>query len=134
MEESPVRVCADAGEDSLLDRLFELIGSLEADGGLPGPDLETRIANTLAGLLVLGRYAHDTGEHSFDVHAQRMRTFLDAQDIATLSPKTQERVQHALAFLNAGTPPAENCMETYFQLGDKPGSPALWKWIEAAVK
>lgn len=129
-----LRSSEDSTDYKLLDRLFYMTAALEADGGLPGRDLETRIANTLAGLIVLRRYTHDTGEHSFDVHAQRMRTFLDAQDIATLSPKTQERVQHALAFLNAGTPPAENCMETYFQLGDKPGSPALWKWIEAAVK
>ena len=133
-QESRKRISTDAVENRLLDRLFELTGHLEADGGLPGPDLETRIANTLAGLIVLRRYAHDTGEQHFDVHAQRMSAFLDAQDINALSPNLQKQVQRALTLLDAGKIPAENCMETYLQLGDNPGNTALWKWIEVAVK
>jgi len=134
MQESRKRIGTDTIEYNLLDRLFELTGNLEADGGLPGPDLETRIANTLAGLIVLRRYAQDTGEHGFSVHAQRMSAFLDAQDINNLSPNLQEQVQRVLTLLDAGKIPADDCIETFLKLGNKPGNNALWKWMGVAVQ
>jgi hypothetical protein len=56
--------------------LAVMVGSLEADGGLPGPDLATRIAKTaLLALVVMGQ-AHDTGYQGFTAHLTRMTEFL----------------------------------------------------------
>lgn len=57
--------------------LLSLLGTLEADGGLPGSDMASRVAKTaLLALAVMG-HMHGSGDSTFAAHLTRMADFLE---------------------------------------------------------
>jgi hypothetical protein len=84
---APPVVVVENYSDVALDRMFELSGSLEADGGLPGDDMDTRIAHTLAALVAFLDYENHVREMGFAAHTKRMTEFLRAHKTHTMLPE-----------------------------------------------
>ncbi len=116
-------------EDTVLDGYFTTMGNVEVDGGLSGQDMEERIARTLAVLLVLIQYEHDTGNAFFTAHMRRMTEFLRAHEDHPLPEEQAALLRQALDAIDNNQVPEGDWPESYARLGHKPGTPALWNWI-----
>lgn len=119
----------DSNEAGLLDLLFGMVVTIEVDGGLPGQDMEERIAHTLAGILVLLDYERNSGEQGFAAHARRMTDFLHAHEAEPLPQERDALLRQALAAIDNNQVPEGDWCEAYARLGEKPEAPALWHWI-----
>lgn len=120
------------GSDTL-DILFNLVGEIQADGGLPGVDLSERIVRTLSGLLALQEYAIQEGYEGFKRHAERMVEFLNNQELAPLDAKRSAAIFCILKLLGEGSIPKGTWLEDFITPDHRAESKGLWWKIEVAA-
>jgi hypothetical protein len=60
---------------------MDLAACIEPDGGMPGPDLESRAASTAAALLALLAEGHTLKSGAFRRHVRRLADFLAAAPV-----------------------------------------------------
>lgn len=116
-------------ENTVLDGFFATVGDVEADGGLPGQDMEERIAHTLAALLALIQYERDTCNTFFTTHVHRMAEFLRAQVGHPLPEERAALLRQALDAIENKQVPEGDWFEAYAWLLQKPDAPNFWNWI-----
>lgn len=119
--------------DPVLDRLFEATAALEADGGLPGANLEERIVRTLAALIALLDYEGKPGGGYFVSHIRRMTDFLRTQGNDSVVPEHAALLQRALSAVDKNRVPAGEWDKAYSRLGHKADTDTLWKWLGALI-
>lgn len=79
------------------DPIMDLAGCLEPDGGMPGPDLDARVAYSLAALLVFRADDHSDTSGPFRRHVSRLLQFLNGVDRAALPRKHADVLDAVLA-------------------------------------
>ena len=127
------RVCSYEATDTL-DILFNLVGEIQADGGLPGADEAERVSQTLAGLLALREYAIKEGYEGFKKHAERMVDFLNHQNLTALGTERSTAVCRIIKTLDAGSIPDGLWLEHLIHNGGKTDAKILWKIIMLAAQ
>lgn len=121
--------------DDKMDTL-QLVGMLEADGGLPGDDLDLRIARTLAAAIQVAGYLRQQPQQEHagrNAWIQRMTAFLQQHASHVLTPERATLMKHIINDLNNHTfAPAAGWPEK--QPGDFFAMTVeqLWTWIAAA--
>jgi hypothetical protein len=97
------------------DRMLEIAGSLEPDGGLAGKDAEDRALKTVIALLFFLEHGHTTTQGAFRAHVERMVRYLES----TGGPN-RKVIESVIAFARAGKKPGAAEVRT-------------WKEVEAAI-
>ncbi len=120
-------------EDRILDWLFEITGTLDVDGGLPGSDMDERIVRTLAGLLALLGYERNTGEQTFAAHARLMREFLQVHIAESLQAEHDALLNQALTMIDRDQLPEADWVRLFMQPGKKNSADQLWNEIKRTL-
>jgi hypothetical protein len=88
--------------DTFEDILITLAGWLEPDGGMPGNNEETRIANSLIALLSFVAQGSTREAGPFRVHVERLLQYLNPDRIKRLASLQAELVSRALEQISTG--------------------------------
>ncbi len=107
------------------DMLLGLASRMEADGGMPGRDRESRAISTVVALLAFLSQGHTATSGVFRSHVARLVSFL--KSLTGLPGHRQEVVAAAIELSNKGAAPAGDWMT----LAGKPGD--HWKEVERSL-
>ena len=107
------------------DRLLELAGQLEPDGGMPGASDFERAVRTLVAVLAFLSEGHTASSGAFRIHVQRLTQFLETSGFASLADKQSRTARSGLQWIQAGKPAPRNIWD----LLDLPAAEA-WTRIE----
>ncbi|MDQ6701345.1 MAG: hypothetical protein M3Z36_14285, partial [Acidobacteriota bacterium] len=106
--------------------LMEIASRMEPDGGMPGPDPDSRAGASLVALLAFLAEGHTASTGVFRSHVVRLIAFLDS--IQGLGAERRTILDAALRFARKGTKPAGDWLAW---AGD---SGSHWKEIERSVR
>lgn len=90
-----------SAEGSTAD-LLALAIRLLPDGGMPGANLDERVARTLLALAALAARGHGERQGIFRRHVQRMLAFLNSGILEELPPELQQVASQTLAAIRSG--------------------------------
>jgi Ca-activated chloride channel family protein len=107
------------------DMLLGLASRMDADGGMPGRDRESRAISTVVALLAFLSRGHTATSGAFRSHVARLVSFL--KSLTGLSGHRQDVVAAAIELSNKGAAPAGGWIE----LAGKPGD--HWKEVERSL-
>jgi Ca-activated chloride channel family protein len=123
----PVEASAEAAgqAETAEDILLGLASRMDADGGMPGRDLESRAISTVVALLAFLSQGHTATSGAFRSHVARLVSFL--KSLTGLSGHRQEMVAAAIELSNKGAAPAGD----WITLAGKPGD--HWKEVRSSL-
>ena len=102
--------------------------SLEADGGLPGPDEEARVLRTALFLWCLLMRGHTCDRGAFRQHVRRVATFLEDPARRPASPAQWQILEHLITHAKDDQPLPETHFEwAASQLAADNVPATLWK-------
>ena len=84
------------------DRLLELAGQLEPDGGRPGANDFERAVRTLVALLAFLSEGHTASSGAFRIHVQKLTQFLETSGFASLADKQSRTARSGLQWVQTG--------------------------------
>ncbi|MCS7316586.1 MAG: hypothetical protein RMI94_15765, partial [Bryobacterales bacterium] len=73
----PIRTLRSSSDEAALERLFEISVRLEADGGMPGADMEERALASILALLAFLQAGSGEWTGLFQAHVRRLVEFLE---------------------------------------------------------
>jgi hypothetical protein len=118
-----VRNNAGPSVPSAEDELMYLAARIESDGGMPGANIETRVAASIAALFAFLQHGDTVSGGAFRAHLARILTFLES--VSGLSADRQKLVAEAIMRAQKADVPPGNWLE----LANKRG----WDAIERAL-
>ena len=108
------------------DTLMDLASRMESDGGMPGPDPETRAGATAVALLAFLSEGHTPSSGAFRSHVAKLIRFL--KSVKGLSTAHQQVVAAVIEQAEKGKAP----VGIWLRLAVLPG--AHWNKLENAVR
>jgi len=132
---SPMMACPSRPTEEDRNLLIEVSMRLEADGGMPGKDLDERILSSLIALMLFCQEGHTLHQGMFRHHVARLVAFVEKQGLDSLREERRKVAEVVLRAVEQGVAISGDVgkLASRFLLEGKTKKKNAWKELEALV-